>query len=93
MKSIEDGLKILGLDKREIKVMLGLSTCNTVSVSGLARLIRIPRTTVIYILYQLEERGFVEQVGVQNHEEWRMSQFSVFREKLKVALRVFEERV
>jgi sugar-specific transcriptional regulator TrmB len=92
MDPIKEAFETFGLRRKEVKIMLGLSTCKSVSTSGLARLIKLPRTTIIPILEELKERDFVEVVRIKNHGEWKMAPLSVFREKLEGALKVFEEK-
>jgi len=92
MKNIEEGLKILGLNKKEIKIILVLHVESFFSVTKLSKMTKIPRTTLLPILHKLQQRGFVNQTKIKNHKEWCIVPVNIFREKLQKVLTIFDEK-
>ncbi len=63
--------KILGLDFREKKIIDALNK-TPFSSSGLSRVIALPRTTVIFLLNNLEKRGLIEKTQNNRRFLWKL---------------------
>ena len=90
MKHIEEGLKILGLKNKEVKIYLALLARGNSSPTELSDMVKIPRTTINFVLKNMEKRGFLEQISVKNHREWKVVELASIKKKLENILKMFE---
>jgi len=91
MKNIQDSLETLGFNTKETKIILTLTAKGSSTVSALARMIKIPRTTISPILQKLKKRGLIRQTQVSGHQEWELIELKEFYKKLDSAIRVFKD--
>lgn len=71
MKFYKNNLKILNLSSKEAKILNYLKSNQTTTVTSLAKLTKIPRTSVEFYLKNHKKRGLVEKVKIKNHFEWQ----------------------
>ena len=89
MDKIRKALEILGLNEKEIKIILGLSALPHLSESGVSRVTKLPRTTIIPILKKLKERRLVSEIKILGHKRWKIAQFEDIRKELLEAYEAF----
>jgi len=83
MEYANNELKILGLSAKEIAIIKRLKQTNSLKVTNLARLTRIPRTSVEFLLKKLNKRGLVEKVKIRNHYEWQKVDDAILATKFR----------
>ncbi|TAN58355.1 hypothetical protein EPN15_01330 [Patescibacteria group bacterium] len=83
-------IKILGLSKKEATIFFELGTCVHITATDLAKKIKIPRTTTLFLLHKLQERGLAEKIPVKNHKEWGLTSREELIKKLRKTIRAFE---
>lgn len=81
----------LGLSDKDQSVLRCLSEKKTETVTGIAGVIGMPRTTVEFLLRGLNERGFVERVRVKGHKEWRRVKIEKLTQRVRDVLRGLEK--
>ena len=85
MQKFVDNLHVLGLRKKEIAVYSTLTIFGTLNVTKLAARARLSRTTVGVILKRLQGRGFVREVRIGGHNEWKANDLSKVRGRANAA--------
>ena len=63
--------KILNLGSKEAAILDVLKVVNSAKVTLIAQKTLIPRTTVEFLLKNLQKRGFVDKIKIANHYEWQ----------------------
>ena len=64
MKFDQNNLRTLALSSKEAKILNSLKLKTTNTVTSLAKLTKIPRTSVEFYLKNLKKRGLVEKVKI-----------------------------
>jgi len=67
-------LKILNLANNELIVLQVLKGMPHAKVTLLAKKTKLPRTTVAFLLHNLQKRGLVKQIKIANHKEWQLTE-------------------
>lgn len=80
----------MGLSREEAVILEMLQKTARSSVTGLADSVKIPRTTVHFLLKKLKKRGFVEQIKIGGHYEWKIFSQTDLSRKLRKLLAAFE---
>ncbi len=80
---------VLGLSHTETSILVALAKQSPASISNLARLTKIPRTTVTFLLGKLKKRQLVEKIKVNNHFEWQALESNTVSKRLVQAINKF----
>jgi predicted transcriptional regulator len=83
MKLTKSELNLLGLGEKELTLFNALEKKSSSLVTDLASEINLPRTTIAFLLKKLKKRGFVEQVKINKHKEWRLKPPKEIKDKLR----------
>ncbi|GEM_PF-2260553 len=86
-------LEGIGLSEKEARALLCLFEKGSITVSDMARVLNMPRTTVAVILDELKSRGYAERVKVRGHFEWEAVQLSDIVEEASTRFHSFEKEV
>lgn len=70
--------RILGLTKQENKIMWAISDMAK-HVSDIARITKLPRTSLLYILRGLEKRNLVKSLKNRKYTYWKSNTINAFR--------------
>lgn len=63
----------MGLTRVEAKILAVLKQKLSWTVTNLSETVKIPRTTVHFLLNKLQKRSFAEKIKIKNHQEWKFS--------------------
>lgn len=91
--SSKKALEGIGLSEKEARILLSLLEKGSMTVSDLARLVNMPRTTVAFVLEELNRKGYAERVRVQGHFEWEAVDLSTIVDDVVLRFRSFENEV
>lgn len=83
---------MLGFNNKEMRIYLAIVARETVTPSKLSSMTKIPRTTINAILPYLQKRGFIEEVKVKGHWEWKPIDLELIQKKLKQVTTLFEKK-
>ncbi len=83
MEFVIDQLRLLGLNAREIKVFITLSTCGQCTMTRLAHRAGLPHTTVDAVVKRLHQQGLISRTLVGRHFEWSVDPEEV-RERMRL---------
>ena len=83
-------IKILGLSDHEERVLQNLSSIHPRTMTKIAALAGLPRTTLYSVIHCLHERGFARRVSVGQHTEWKRTSSEKIRKSLTRAILAFE---
>lgn len=81
--------KLLGISEKQEAILNCLEKNNSLKVSVIARLAKIPRTSVAFLLKKLRQRGFVKKIKIGHHYEWQWLDIGEFKSQLQSALNFF----
>jgi predicted transcriptional regulator len=70
--------RILGLTKQENKIMWAISDMAK-HISDIARITKLPRTSLLYILKNLEKRNLVRSLKNKKYTYWKSNTINAFR--------------
>jgi hypothetical protein len=70
--------RILGLTKQENKIMWAISDMAK-QISDIARITKLPRTSLLYILRGLERRNLVKSLRDRKYTYWKSNTINAFR--------------
>lgn len=76
-------IESLGLEPKEADVFLALTELGRSTISGLARKLKMPRTSLYNAIEKLSGDGFIGEVKVGNHKEWEAVSPKAFYRKTK----------
>ncbi len=69
---------ILGLSRQENAILSAISDMAK-QISTIARLTKLPRTSLLYILKNLEKRNLVKPIKINKHKYWKSNTINAFR--------------
>jgi predicted transcriptional regulator len=85
------GLMSMGLSRKESEVFLVLIEKGSQKATDIARHLGKPRTSVLLILDELTEKGFVERIKVGGHFEWEAASLDTIENMVKEKIEHFEK--
>lgn len=88
----KEAVKLLSLSKKEDKILAFLAGISHSTVTDIAMEIKIPRTTIHFLLKKMAKRELVEKVAVNGHYEWKIFSKTDFSQKLRRLLSDFESK-
>lgn len=88
----KEAVKLLGLSKKEDKILVFLAGISHSTVTDIALGTKIPRTTVHFLLKKMAKKELVEKVAVNDHHEWKIFSKTDFSQKLRRLLSGFESK-
>ncbi|OGZ08694.1 MAG: hypothetical protein A3D65_01290 [Candidatus Lloydbacteria bacterium RIFCSPHIGHO2_02_FULL_50_13] len=91
--SSKNALRGIGLSEKEARILLSLFEKGSMTVSDLARVVSLPRTTVAFVLDELKVRGYAERVKVRGHFEWEAVEISTIVDDATARFRSFENEI
>jgi sugar-specific transcriptional regulator TrmB len=91
MKTQEKGFELLGLTSHEKGVFRVLDTEKAFSVTEIAQLASIPRTTVYSVIHHLHNRGLVHKVSYGKRHKWKSWPIAKIKRKTTELLLSLEE--
>lgn len=86
-------LELIGLRKREIKVLTTLHVFGELSVTKLAGRAKLPRTTTEAILRRLNERGYVRRVPSGKRHLWKAAQVDKIKNRTDTAFDAIQSKL
>jgi predicted transcriptional regulator len=86
-------LELIGLRKREIKILTTLHVFGTLSVTKLAGRAKLPRTTTEAILRRLNERGYVRKVPHGKRHLWKATNVTKIKNRTDAAFDAIQSQV
>lgn len=86
-------LEGIGLSEKESRALLCLFERGSITVSDMARVLNIPRTTAAIVLDELKSKGYAERVKVRGHFEWEAADLSSIVDDTARRFHSFEQEV
>src|SRR3989344_4545239 len=93
MKLDSMDLSVFGINEKEGKLLGALQGLSHATISEIARVTNIPRTTASFILRKLKRKKLAENIGIENHDEWRISESSELTKKIGRLYGLFGKRI